>query len=468
MASTNAADIANDLIASISASDETLDVASGPILDLMVKPQAGRLAEVAQDAADLRLLFTLDFSQVATSEEIRLALANFGSSPGVGTPSTTLQYFMKFTAPTVDITFPEGTLVGSADGLYTFRTLVEAKMLSDNSASYYNADKRTYELAVPVESVGIGAAYNIPKFRIISLLTPIDGIDSTENRDAATGGLDVETATSQAERLKNALKGINLGSVGGIKNKILQGLPELITDVSVVQPYESEFKRFVVGPALDIYSIGSKPSTSVEVFTATAGQQRFYLSNVPVLSITSVLVNNVAGLVDYSLVRDSSVEIGYSLDAGDYCYVDYTLLAAGDKITIEYTYNAALTSIKESIFGSGEGFLFDTDILLRSPFFVNPAIAGDIKALAGYSATEVETNVNSFLNSYFTFTTFQTVLYPEIFRQQLLVNVTGVASFRLTEFRRSLGSLADIEPIYFSKNEVSVFDSNYIAIRYAT
>lgn len=468
MASTNEADIANELITSIIASDPTLDVASGPILDLMVKPQAGRLAEVAQDAADLRLLFTLDFSKVSTEEEIRLALANFGSSPGVGTPSSVLQYFMRFTAPSVDIEIPAGTLVGSSDGLYAFKTVSAAKMVSANAASYYNADRRTYEIAVPVESSGVGASYNVPKFRITALLSSLNGIDSTENRDSATGGLDLENVTSQAERLKSALKGINLGSPGGIKNKILQGLPETVSDVSVVQPFEVEFTRSVVGPSLDIYCIGSKLKTVTQVFTASAGQQLFYLDNVPALSISSVLINSVPNLVNFSLVRDSSSETGYSFDAQDYCFVDYSFLAAGDKVTVEYVYNEALTSVRDDVFSGGEGFLFDTDILLRSPFVVNPSISGEIKSLSGYSSSEVETNVNSFLSTYFTPSTFQSVFYPEIFRQQLLVDVTGVSSFRLSGFRREIGSLADIEPIFFAKNEISVFDSSYITIRYTT
>ena len=104
-------------------------------------------------------------------------------------------------------------------------------------------------------------------------------------------------------------------------------------------------------------------------------------------------------------------------------------------------------------------------MLLREPLKVPPKITGEIKPLPSFSSTEGEENLTSFLATTFNFTTFKEVIYPEDIRQRVLLEVSGVQSFRLSEFRRSAGALADIEPIAYFRNESSEYDTNLINIK---
>ena len=47
----------------------------------------------------------------------------------------------------------------------------------------------------------------------------------------------------------------------------------------------------------------------------------------------------------------------------------------------------------------------------------------------------------------------------------MATKVSGVLSFKLTEFRRATGSLQQIEPMEFARNETSVYSADYVSIR---
>lgn len=455
-------EIQAQLILSIEASDKTLDTSQGPIQDLMVVPQAGQLAKASSEAESLRTLFTLQFSDAATDEEVQNALANYGSSPGSGTRSRHIQYFMRFTRPSEDITISSGTLVSNSDGSLSYSVVNSGTIKATSADAFYNSARGAFEIGLLVEATGTGTAYELPKGRVNTVLTPLIGIDTTENRAKSTGGLDKESKTSQSNRLKNSLKGINLGAPGGIKNQILNAFPEEVFDVAVVQPFEKEFQRLVEGPALDVYMIGTHAEPESQTTTGITGQTAVTLLSVPVLSVSSVLINGVSST--FTLVPDMTMETGLSLRSTDVVVLPIALLA-GDIVTVEYLYNRILSDVNTQVFNSGEEFLFNTDMQVRSPFVISPVIKGTIQAFASYSSTEVEQNVAAFLTTVFTFTTFTEIVFPEVIRQRIVSEVSGVQSFRITEFHRNTGSLSLIEPISFARNEVSVYNPNIVEIK---
>lgn len=457
-----AEDIKLDLKESIQQTDKTLDVEQGPIPDIFINPQSGQLAISSQDAESLRQLFTLQFEASATDEEVRKALANYGSTPGGGVKASHIQHFMRYTRPSVDVNIPAGTLMSNVSGDLVYRVITGGTIIAASASSYYNSSRRTYEIGLLVEAVGIGEKYNLPENRVIILTTPVIGIDSTENRSKSTGGREQETKDSQAERLKTALLGINKGSAGGIQSTIRDQLPELVSDVAVIQPFEKEFKRLTTGPALDVYCIGNTIESFTQTYVASGGETQIPLTKVPVNSVTTLTVNAVSG-ISYTLIHDTSLETGYSLRAADYIILG-TALGVGDTVVIQYTYNKTLESVYSVVYDSGNTYLFNTDFLIRQPFYVPPVIGGEIQALASYSVTEVEQNVISFFSKEFAFTTFIEIVYPEVIRQRVLTEVSGVQNFKLKEFRRSTGSLSTIEPIQFARNEISIFDTNYYSV----
>lgn len=457
----SAEDIKFELKESIQLTDRTLDVEQGPIPDIFINPQSGQLANASSDAESLRQLFTLQFETSATDDEIRKSLANYGSSPGAGTKASHIQHFMRYSKPTVDITIPSGTLVSNVSGDLLYRVITGGTIVSSSATSYYNSSRRTYEIGLLVEAVGIGESYNLPENRIVILTTPVIGIDSTENRSKSTGGREQETKESQASRLKNSLLGINQGSPGGIQDIIRNDLPEVVSDIAIIQPFEKEFKRLTTGPALDIYCIGNSVDSFTQTYIASGGETQIFLTKVPVVQIQSLTVNNIS--LTYTLVTDTTPETGYSLKATDYVSLA-TALALGDTVVIQYIYNKTLSDVYNVVYASGTTYLFNTDMLIRQPVYIAPVLGGQIQALASYSSTEVEQNVINFFSKEFNFTTFIEIVYPEVIRQRVLTEVSGVQNFKLTEFRRSIGSLSTIEPLQYARNEISVFNTNYYKI----
>ena len=451
---------------SIESSDNTLDVWQGPIPNVFITPQSGQLVNASNEAELLRALFTLNFDTSITDDEVKTALSNYGSSPGLGMKSKHIQYFMRFTRLTSNVTIPAGTLVGNNDGSLVYRVLNTGTMYYASPAAYYNSSRNAYEIGLQVEAIGTGVSYELPPGRVNTMLTSTQGIDSTENRTQSLGGKESETKDSQIARLKTALLGINLGAAGGIEKRITDSYQELVSDVSVIEPYQKEFARIVDKPSLDVYIIANEQSSYSQQFIASTGQTQVILTKKPALSLSSLTINNTVNPIGYTpaLNVDKSKETGYSMRSQDTVDLDVALVG-GDEVVVTYLYNSALETVNTNVFGSTERNLFNTDILIRYPFVVNPVISGIIKVLPSYSVSEVESNVKSFLEGVFTFTTFTSIVYPEDIRDRIKSEVSGIQSFKLTEFHRSTNSYAQIEPMVFNSNEISVYDSSQINLK---
>lgn len=457
--------IATELASSINQTDNTIDISRGPVPALYIRPQSGQLADVASAAEGLRQLFTLQFGDTVTDAEAQQALANYASSPGTGSNSKHVQYFMRFTRPTADITVTAGNLISNVDGSLVYRTLNTVTMKASAASTYYNPSRNSYEVSVVVEALGTGTQYELAPLLVNTLLTPIPGIDATENRTQSQGGTEAEDVSSQTVRLQTALQGLNYGAPNGIKSRLMNQFPDAITDVAVIQPFDEEFKRMIVGSALDIYLIGNQTATFTQTTVASFGQTQVQLANVPVLDITSVTVNGI-GASNYVLLPDSSPETGYSLDSVDYAVFD-SPFATGDQIVIQYDYNALLNNVFVNYFGATEANLFNVDILTRSPFPVSPKVTMSVRVLSSYDADTVGNQILNYLATTFTPTTFQSVVYPEILRQTILSTIPGIQSLSITTFKRNSGALAEVEPIYLKKNENFLYDSSLVTLKVA-
>lgn len=458
------AEVHREIELSIAASDNTLDVYQGPIPDIFITPQTGQLVSASNETELLRALFTLNFDTSITDDETKNALANYGSSPGVGTKSKHVQYFLRFTRLTDNVTIPSGTLVGNSDGSLVYRVLTTGTMYASSPASYYNSSRNAYEIGLQVEAVGTGVSYELPPGRVNTMMTSIRGIDSTENRVQSKGGSDAETKDNQVTRLKTALLGINLGAAGGLKKRITDAYPEMVSDVAVIEPYQKEFVRVTAGPSLDVYVIANELSTYNQQVTATAGQTQIVLTKKPVASVSSLTINGIAGAVGYTLITDSSKETGNSMQAYDVVALDMPLIV-GDEVVVSYEYNSALELVSTNVFNSGEGNLFNTDILIRYPFIVSPIITGTVKVLPSYSVSEVETNVKNYLENMFNFTTFTEIVYINNVIDSVKSDVSGVQSFKLSEFHRNTDSYSQIESLTFKANEISVYNSSLVNLK---
>ena len=60
---------------------------------------------------------------------------------------------------------------------------------------------------------------------------------------------------------------------------------------------------------------------------------------------------------------------------------------------------------------------------------------------------------------------FQSALLPEVIRQQIQDEVSGLNVLRFVRFRRTSGSVLNVETVQLEKNQVAVIDQNLLDIR---
>jgi uncharacterized protein YqfB (UPF0267 family) len=451
----SAEQIERDYALSIESSDPSWDTAQGPIKELFTVPLSGITARTEEEAENLRKLFSLNFDETVTEEEITQALNNYGSRPGEGTRSSHNQYFLRFTRPRENITIPVGTLVANNTGTLIYRTKTEVVMLASQADQYFNPTRKAYEISVVVEADGVGPEYALPAFRVQTILTPINGIDATENRAKSSQGLPTESTLQQAERLKTILLGLNLNTQGGIPKRILDALPTQVELVQVVTPADPEFNRVQIKPSIDIYVLGTLAQAKIETITASAGQDQIIPLKQPIISVASVIVNGTTS-VGFSLIKDETSETGSSVRAVDVIKLDVPL-SLNDVVEYTYTYNIVLENVQSLVFNDASESLFQTDHLIRMFKRPAPFITIELKTLTSYSFDEVSAAVRQQIQVELDRSISRDRLSPSELRDLINSNVSGIQSLRITKFRKDTGSISNIETIVLGLNEVTQY-----------
>ncbi len=459
----SAEQIERDYALSIENSDPSWDTSAGPIKEIFTVPLSGITARTEEEAENLRKLFSLNFDETITEEEITQALNNYGSRPGEGTRSTNQQYFLRFTRPREDITIPVGTLVANSTGTLVYRTTQAITMLSSQADLYFNPTRKAYEVSVLVEADGVGPEYSLPAYRIQTLLTPVNGIDATENRQKSTLGLPTESTLQQAERLKTILLGLNLNTQGGIPKRILDSLPTQVELVQVVTPADPEFKRVQVKPSIDVYILGEIAQTVTETITATAGQTQIVPLKQPLIVVTSVILNGTTSL-SYTLIEDTSNETGKSVDATDIIQLDVPL-SINDVVEYTYVYNIVLENVKNLVFNDAAESLFQTNYLIREFNRPAPLITVELKVLASYSFEEVSAAVRTQIQTILDEVILRDRLSPSELRDNITGAISGIQSLRITRFRRDTGSVSNIETVVLGLNEITEYVEANVEIK---
>lgn len=459
----SAEQIEKEYALSISKSDPSWDTVQGPIKDLFTVPLSGITAVTEAQAENLRKLFSLNFDETITEEEVRKALNNFGSRPGEGSRSSHIQYFMRFTKPRENITIPQGTLVSNLTGTLLYRTTQTVTMLVTQAESYYNPSRKAYEIAVRVEADGIGPEYALPAYRVQRILTTLIGVDATENRTKSSQGLPTETIEQQSNRLKNTMTGLNLNTQGGIPKRIQDTLPNLVSLVQVVTPADPEFKRVQLRPSIDIYVLGSAEQVVTETIVATAGQTQIIPTKQPIMTVTSVTINNSV-VADFDLIKDNSYETGNSTVAVDTILLDIPL-TLNDTVEYTYTYNKVLSDVNDLVFSDAAESLFQTSYLIREFKHVYPLITIELKVLASYSFEEVSLAVREKIESYLNQAVKRDRISPADIRELINESISGIQNLRITRFRRDTGSLSTIETIILGLNELTQYVETNIDIK---
>jgi len=310
--------------------DPTLSGTSIPVANSSYKTNLKSSLNVADDAA-VQLLIDGAFDSLAQ---------NFGIIRGAGTFATVTQTFYLTSAPTTVRYIPANTIVRSSTDTLAprFITKGQVSIAPSNAQSYYNPSTRRWEITVEMTAESFGTAGNVPAGSLDSLVN-LPGWFTT-NYVAATGGTDIESNLTIAERAMRALVGVDTGTFNGYAN-LVKSIPGVV-DYNIVMAGDPDMMRDWdpirmkhIGGKVDIWIKGTIERTVSETFAFSfevANDVRFDVIDVEQLlfrardsrltpdnPITEMLDNPAAelGLINQSVYPQSY----YDLTGVE--YVDY-------------------------------------------------------------------------------------------------------------------------------------------------
>ncbi len=440
-------------------SDPTVDVTKGPLLDVVGRPLSQVLPETELAVERLQQIYSLQFAQIGTEAEAEAFLTNWAEAAGLGSPSRVRVFFMRFSRPAISDTFsiPVGSIISNADQSLQYVTIEAGVINGAFPDTYFNPQRRTYEIALNCIAVRNGPEYDLPRGRINRKVSQLAGIDAIENREDATGGVSAETTQAQITRVQEKFSGLAVNTPNGALVRIRAVNPTLITDVKAVLSTDRRlFRRLTSRPGADYYMIGTLTETVNQTYTSiSGGETEIALTNTPALSINQVLLNNVP-ITSFYLERDDSLATGGSAWAQDRLILAAPLIA-GDTVLITVTYNSLLRSVQEQVFGQTK--LFQTNELVRQFRQIPLNIELQGKALPSFDPTVVQNAVNARLQAQINTGLWQGEILPEVIIQDLKVNVAGLSKPNLLEFQRSTGALDTVETIVIEDNELATYDA---------
>jgi len=444
-------EISESLQNRIALKDPRVDTSKGWVNSVVINPVSGELAEVEADVEHTRLLYSTKFFDEATDEEIELWAANLGIGLGVEVVALTTLTFWRYSPPSSDIVIPSGIVVGTADSSVRFYTSETKTMYFSASSSYYNANKRRYEINVQASALGPGSDYEVGAYALTLMLSDLGGIDGVENQVSTAipvNSRGLRTRTVLENRIKDKLMGTRTGLGGSIIVNIVQTDEENVRRVNLVfssdrENYFGDGRR----AAVDAYVDSTRVLTSrTEVISGVAGQSNYYLTTAPVKAITKVLVNGVQ-ITDFSLVVDTETATRYSTNAQDRLSFGSTVVINnGDEIEVDYAYNSLLKELSETYPYEG---LFATPILYREPIFYGVDVTVLVVPLTA-NAVNITDDVETAILKYFNREVdFNDVMTASLLEDYIDREVAYASSVKIIKFQPSVNAVADVEAISF-------------------
>jgi len=455
----NADEVAVSLQNSVNIADPTIETRSGPVFNIMLQPVANEVARIEGEQERIASLYSLQFQEVATIDETDALATNFGIQRAPGTKAVATVFFVRFTRPQEPAVVRRGTLVGNLDGTLQYIVQQDAVLDSDNADAFFNAARRTFEVAVNVEATSPGEIFNVPAFRINTLITPNADFDGVENRAGAEGGSEEETQESEVSRIRERFAGLNTGSIDGVKFVASDSFPEFVKDVAIIQPKSILFRRVVITPAIDVYIAGSNDEVVRQNFVGIGGETQISIASPP--SIPSSLDLSINGIpnTDAVIVEDSGPE-GNTVRANEIVLLQDPL-NPGDVVTFSYAFNRLILDVQNEYEPTsiGDSLLFGTDILVFEGVEVPITVQMSVRIASSFDIPRTADQVQNVIIEFVEQNTFGITLFPEILRETILTTVQGVSSLDLTAFRETERFLRDVEIIELAENELSALDN---------
>jgi hypothetical protein len=455
--------IEQSLSSDMEAINPSLDTLKGPVPDIFIRPQASQLRAMEVLIDDLNKRYSLDYIRTRNTKALELYGANHGLRKSPGRPARGHVYFFTFSRLEAGarIYIPAGTVVSTSDTSISYRTTKEAIVIGESIDSYYNATKRRYEIRVPVESLGTSDVFDIPPGRIRQIQSSITGINGVDNREYISGSQEAEDNETFGRNIRAKFNGTAQGSGDGLRQIVQNFDSTRIYDVHLVFSTDYNlFRRRTRRAAWDVYLIGEDSQIITESFVGNGSRTQFQLTNLPVLSVSSVLVNNVS--VPYSLVKDTTDQTQTSARANDLVMLSSAPL---EDIAVDITYNYdKLITDTAAYIAELQHDLYDADILVRKAIPVSIMVTVSIQVLSTFDKAQAVSDTLSAIQAYGDLTTFVSLLSPDELRTRIEQEVSGISFVRVLEFSRIDYGTAPVQPIEFLANEYPVISTENITI----
>lgn len=458
-----AAEFASAIQAEVERRDNTLEVTYGPIFAHSVWPQAVVLESQNDRARKVSFLLSLSDPDQFDGYEVDLEarVLDEGVTRSQGTRSTVTLVFSTAARPVTDLVVALGEPLATAPDASTGETVrfvvtETTTLVAANASSYFNVQTQRYELRVPAQSVGTGAATLVGPNRVTRTLRPLSGFSSVTNAAAASGGLDAETNAQLIERFFLGVNGRQEGTPGGLDRALGVVMPgtlgrTLVYGASAVD--EGLLERAEPG-AVDVWVRGASLGQATETYPYLGRGQLIAVALPPLVSIVSV----TSGATTFIEGTDFVVALDDGGYAGSTSAVDgirFTAdgavpAAVGDLVSVTYSYNA-LVRAGQSDMSTEDTFIFGRDLMVHQAFDVPVVVTGRLRVKSGYVASNVLTAVRSAILTHVN-TLAPGLPLEESDIQQVVRAVSGVDNYITTRLTRATVS-AGTTDVAFSAQE---------------
>lgn len=452
------------MIASIASIDPGIDASKGPHRAAFVQPQAAIISQTEQVLDDCALRYSLRYVMARNPAIMGLYAANHGILQGTGSPSRTQLVFYTFNIPAHGgyIFIPVGATATTQDATVTFQTTDSMTVDASAFPLYYNNTTRRYEFTVQAESIGIGPEFEIAAGRIRTLQSQIEGIVGVTQPFRTGPSQPLESSLQLGQRQQAKFVGTSMGTTAGIESVVRDFDTANIQDVSVVYSTEYDlFRRPLNRPGFDIYLVGSITETATDTFRSNGGETSFVLTQQPVTSISTCLVNGVA--VTPTLVKDTTPATMGSTRAQDRLVVQAPT-DSGSTVQVSYTYNRLLRDVSTFLTQANQRF-WRADILVRAANPVALRIAVNLQGMSTTDPQSVVANGQLATNTYINLNRLATFYTPTALIQAILGTTVGVSNATIQMFQRidQLGTL-NVDVVETNKTEYAFISPSDLTI----
>jgi len=439
-----------------------VDFEKGPIRDLFITPVAREEILLINQMDRVARLYSVDFYESMTREELESLAYQFGVTPFQGSKARgTISVHVVQNTTDRALLVPTGSAFSTDDGQYSYISTESIEIPRDTLNNYYNSETKTYVIDVSVEAADVGEDYNIAAFRIVQITARTNfQIKRVENRSALIGGRSPESNAELAERIREVSVKNERGTISGFNSAILDAAAGKIYDISLVRNDEIDGYRNTYRAHIDAFVIGSESTEVSESFIAAVSEsgQQFKLSNTPVSEVTAVTVGTTEITeTEYTVTLDPTPYSG----SNDVVQIK-GLVSVGTEIQITYVYNKVLQDLQQE-FDVEENDVFGVSLRFREAVPIALQVIVQATIQISQSSVSFAADVQQFTQAFINQNKFVTQLNASDLREYLRNNITGILSLSISHFGK-VSEQESFDILTFEANEYPVIESDQIEI----